>query len=214
MQCAKERFEESPTTLISFAAFLPRFRLTSCGSNNMLTRIFLNISVFFVHACRYTVNMGGSSKEEPYSLTFADGLCDNDWHSVRITRDHRRLYLHFDSEQKNVTIKEPRFQNRNTLLLDFEYYVGGGRKSKYEYRSAMVKNFVGCLGDVLFNAVHSISEAQRNLSGYVIEGNVMFDCPPSTYEPITFTNNKAVLRIPTAHAQHKVRKMFSSICIC
>ena len=78
----------------------------------------------------------------------------------------------------------------------------------------MVTNFVGCLRDVLFNAVHSILEAQRNVSGYVIEGNVTFNCPPSTYEPITFTNDKAVLRIPTAHAQHKVREMFSSICMC
>ena len=143
---------------------------------------------------RYTINMG-----EEFSFFFGDKLCDNQWHSVRITRDKHKLTVHLDKEQtKIVNIKMPkRLESQITLRINIRIYVGGTWKTTNEMKNEIVGNFVGCLSDVLFNAYHLISDAQKKKKGYTTTGAISYTCPAMEYKPVGFPNEYAYLKFPS-----------------
>ena len=138
---------------------------------------------------------------EEFSFFFGDKLCDNDWHRVRITRDEHKLTIRLDNEpEKTVDIQmSKRFEAYVKLRIHVRIYVGGTWKKTNERKATkLTKNFVGCLADVVFNAYHLISDAQKKTNGYTVEGGVIpFACPAKDYKPIGFVNEYAYLTFPS-----------------
>ena len=143
---------------------------------------------------RYTINIG-----EEFSFFFGDRLCDNQWHSVVVTRDKHKLTVHLDKEPtKIVHIKmSKRFESQHTLRINIRIYVGGTWKKRNEMKNEIVGNFVGCLADVLFNAYNLISNAEQKKKGYTTTGNVSYTCPAREYKPVGFPNEYAYLKFPS-----------------
>ena len=144
---------------------------------------------------RYTINMA-----EEFSFFFGDKLCDNQWHSVLITREKHKLTIHLDKQPtKIVNIKmSKRFETQFILRINIRIYVGGTwKKTNERGKTKIVKNFVGCLSDVLFNAVHLISDARQKKKGYTTQGAISYTCPAREYKPIGFLNERAFLKVPS-----------------
>ena len=136
---------------------------------------------------------------EQFSYIFGDKLCDNQWHSVRLTRDKHKVTIHLDKQPTDIVKIEMshQYNTQYRLLIDVRIYVGGTWKTTNELKHPIVKNFVGCLGDVLFNAFHLITDAQRKKKAYTTTGTISYTCPTTEYKPISFLNKMAYLKVPS-----------------
>ncbi|XP_046841750.1 contactin-associated protein-like 2 isoform X2 [Xenia sp. Carnegie-2017] len=147
---------------------------------------------------RYTINMG-----QEFMFIFGDKLCDNQWHSVVITRDVQKLRVRLDKEAPRlVPIKmAKRFNAQRILRIDIRIYVGGTQKKTNEMKKTkLVGGFVGCIADALFNTYNVISEARSKRRGFTAIGDVSFRCKPTVYfEPFGFNNDRGFLKFPTGN---------------
>ena len=132
---------------------------------------------------------------QEFSIIFGDKLCDNQWHSVIVSRNKQKLTIHLDREPtKIVQIKMlKKFDAQEKLRIDIRIYVGGTWKKANERKTKIVKNFSGCMADVFFNAYHLISEARKKTKGYTVAGAISYACPVREYQPIRFIDEYAYL---------------------
>ena len=118
-------------------------------------------------------------------------LNDGRWHNVTLTQKGRLAILKVDSVTSSSIILEV-YPDLNLDIV----YIGGMNYANYRhYRVRGIRNFRGCISDLIVGEKNIISGAKGKLPGYNAEGKVSFKCEELDYRVVTMSNPNVGFRV-------------------
>lgn len=146
----------------------------------------------------YTANFGSTEEESGiHTIVLDKQYNDNKWHRLNLVREngtHVQLTIDHDTKLLN---SELQFQQLN---LDNFLYIGGvGNSERFGknrcYNVTRIKNYIGCLSNVLFNSNGLLYGASEKFTGFQTFGNMMFTCPTKKYDIIGLSKYSSYLDV-------------------
>ena len=112
-------------------------------------------------------------------------LNDGHWHNVTITQQRQVVTLQVDSMSQTKIIRGVYFH----LNLNGNLFIGGMSPSDYKINLLTeIKNFRGCIENLIFRGKNLLREAANKRSGYKVHGTVKFECKELDYRLVTMAN--------------------------
>lgn len=111
---------------------------------------------------------------------------------MNVLRTDRKTVLHVDNLRTTHVIDG---SLKRLLLNDFFYLGGLSNNAKKYFPKTDVSTFTGCLSDVqLNNDFDFLKGAQQKTSNFTVSGDVVFQCNPENYSPVTFISRLSYVK--------------------
>uniref|UniRef100_A0A4W4FLV4 Neurexin 1 n=1 Tax=Electrophorus electricus TaxID=8005 RepID=A0A4W4FLV4_ELEEL len=146
---------------------------------------------------RLTINLG----KGPESLSAGQGLNDNEWHTVRVSRRGRSLQLGVDELQR----VEGNIPGDHTQL---EFHnIETGIVTERRHQPVVPSNFIGHLQALAFNGMPYIDLCKNGDIDYC-ELNAMIGFKNIIADPVTFRSRSSYVALATLQAYYSMHLFF------
>ncbi|KAK1792818.1 hypothetical protein P4O66_012726 [Electrophorus voltai] len=146
---------------------------------------------------RLTINLG----KGPESLSAGQGLNDNEWHTVRVSRRGRSLQLGVDELQR-VEVEIP----GDHTQLEF-HNIETGIVTERRHQPVVPSNFIGHLQALAFNGMPYIDLCKNGDIDYC-ELNAMIGFKNIIADPVTFRSRSSYVALATLQAYYSMHLFF------
>ncbi|XP_026868386.2 neurexin-1a-like isoform X8 [Electrophorus electricus] len=155
---------------------------------------------------RLTINLdcirsNCTSSKGPESLSAGQGLNDNEWHTVRVSRRGRSLQLGVDELQR-VEVEIP----GDHTQLEF-HNIETGIVTERRHQPVVPSNFIGHLQALAFNGMPYIDLCKNGDIDYC-ELNAMIGFKNIIADPVTFRSRSSYVALATLQAYYSMHLFF------
>ncbi|XP_076871830.1 neurexin-1a-like isoform X5 [Brachyhypopomus gauderio] len=147
------------------------------------------------------VRINCTSSKGPESLSAGQGLNDNEWHTVRVTRRGRSLQLAVDELQR-VEVEIP----GDHTQLEF-HNIETGIVTERRHQPVVPSNFIGHLQALTFNGMPYIDLCKNGDIDFC-ELNAMIGFKNIIADPVTFRSRSSYVALPTLQAYYSMHLFF------
>ncbi|CAJ1067041.1 contactin-associated protein-like 4 [Xyrichtys novacula] len=132
-----------------------------------------------------------SSLDSQHLVSLGSMLDDQHWHHVWV--EHHSTHLNFTVDKSTLWVQIP----QKFTHWDYDQMSVGAEHSLGSQRSARsLRNFHGCLENLVYNSVNLIDLAKQRDQRVIVKGNVTFTCTEPVSVSMTFTSHQSFLWLP------------------